>query len=207
MKTKDKQKVSFRISEILLAKFNKEILELPLARDQFLNNLIKIECEYLAKELEGKRLADEAKVFIADQLKSMEKGTRPVSVMLDVEVAERLNIIVKNANIVRDAFVNRVIYFFLMTDKLQRYLGLDRYVSCDSNNFDERIPISPIKLIEEALAAPFHYLRNELAEYDRNLYLLTLEEKLVGFTCYAQYSDLPGTEVYKRQMEEFMNSI
>ena len=52
MKTKDKQKVSFRISEILLARFNKEILELPLARDQFLNNLIKVESEHLAKELE-----------------------------------------------------------------------------------------------------------------------------------------------------------
>lgn len=207
MKTKDKQKVSFRISEILLARFNKEILELPLARDQFLNNLIKVECEYLAKELKGKRLTNEAKVFIADRLKGMEKGTRPVSVMLDVEVAARLNEIVDKTNIVRDAFINRVIYFFLMTDKLQKYLGLGRYVSSDINDIDERIPLSPIKLIEEALTAPFHYLRHELAEHDEKLYLLTLEEKLVGFTCYAEYSDLPGTEKYKQQMEKFINSI
>jgi len=206
MKTKDKQKISFRVSEILLAIFNNEILALPLARDQFLNNLIKVECEYLAKDMEGKRLSNEAKVFIANKLRSMEKGTRPVSVMLDVDVAARLNEIVGKTNIVRDAFVNRVIYFFLMTDKLQKYLGLGRYVS-GINNINGNIPLSPIKLIEDALTAPFHYLRNELAEHDEKLYLLILEDKLVGFTCYAEYSDLPGTEEYKHQMEKFMNSI
>lgn len=210
MKIKDKQKISFRISEVLLGRFNKEIQTLPLARDQFLSNLIKTECEYLSSDLHGKKLSDEAKAFISRQLKDMEKGTRAVSIVIDKDVAERLNEIVQETNIVRDAFINSLIYFLLLTDRLQKKIGIDQseaYV--DSDIQWDAIPISPIKWIEKVLADPFCFLREELPKIgcEQGLYLIPMEEKFVGFTCYAEYSELPGTDAYKRLEEEFLNSI
>lgn len=217
MEIKDKQKMSFRVYEVLLGRFNKEFQNLPLARDQFISNLIRTECECLAADLEGKRLSDEAKVFIANRLRSMEKGTRPVSIVIDTNVVARLNEIVEKTNIVRDAFLNRILYFLLLTVRLRNHLDLPD----ELNQFQiiskrkselrwENIPVSPIEWLAQVLADPFCYLREELSRHNEGgnkLYLMPMEEEFVGFTCFAEYSELPGTDAYKRQQEEFSDLI
>lgn len=217
MEIKDKQKISFRVPEILLGRFNKEFKNLPLARDQFISNLIRTECECLAADLKGKKLSAEAKTFIANQLKNMEKGTRPVSIVIDTDVAARLNKIVEKTNIVRDAFLNRILYFLLLTARLRNHLDLpdefDQFQIISKRKSElrwETIPVSPIEWLAQVLADPFCYLREELSRRNEGgdkLYLIPMEEEFVGFTCYAEYSELPGTDAYKRQQEEFSDLI
>lgn len=211
------QKISFRVSEVLLKLFSEELLTLPISRDLFLNNLIKTECEYLAADLHGKRLSNDAKDIISYHLKHIDKGTRQISVVIDTEVAARLNEIVATTNIVRDSFLNLVLYFLLLTETLRKrlelpeeiYLNSDRAISEGRNEIlRDSIPMSPFKWLAQVLADPFRYLREELSrttEEGAKLYLMLMPEKLLGFTCYAEDSFLPGTDIYKRINEELLN--
>lgn len=223
MAIKDKlnkpQKMSFRASEIILKLFNEEFSKLPISRDLFLNNLIKTECEYLAADLHGKRLSDEARGIISDHLKHMDKRTRQVSVVIDTEVASRLNEIVATTNIVRDSFLNRIFYFLLLTEPLRKRLNLPVEIDLISTHaisegrnkiLLETIPMSPFKWMAQVLADPFHYLREELSrttEEGEKLYLIPMPEKLLGFTCYAEDSFLPGTDLYKRIDKEMIKAM
>lgn len=208
MDKENRQKISFQISKVLLWKFNEEIRKLPLARDQFLNCLIKSEVEILAEELKGKKLSDESKKYIAANLKHLHTGTQPVSVLVCTEVADRLNEVVKETNIVRDAFINRIIYFFLMTDKLRAKLRLGNTIAYEAEALNwEEYPLSPIRWIEEILASPLIHLRYELKKNFGSMYLFPMPERFVGLTCFAENSEVPGTDEYKLIMEELANSI
>lgn len=210
----DKQKVSFQISKAILWKFNEEVRQLPLARDQLLNCLIRAEIPHIAEELAGKKLSDKARKFITQRLKDMDKGTQAVSVLVDSEVVARLNDLVAETNINRDSFINRLMYFFLMTDGLRSRLGIRSHV-VDDNDVDGRTdaitfdepPVSPLAWLKDVFSAPLVHLRNVLMEEYGSVYLIPLPERFVGLTCYAEYQDLPGTDEYKRLEEEFMNSI
>lgn len=227
MKNSTKQKISFKASVILLKLFNEKLLNLPISKDLFLNNLIRTECERLACDLRGKRLSDEGKKIIAEHLKMMRYGTKQVSVVVDTEVAARLNEIVAKHNIVRDSFLNRILYFLLLTEPLRKLLQLPAEIDPISHHkisekvcgglLWETIPVSPIEWLTQVLADPFRYLRevrvNAVAEQGggreeqeeaAKLYLIPMPEKLFGFTCYAEDSALPGTNLYK-EMEEELN--
>ncbi len=223
METKDKankpQKISFRVSEVLLKLFNEELLTLPISRDLFLNNLIKTECEHLAADLHGKHLSDEARGIISYHLKHMDKRTKQVSVVIDTEVAARLNEIVATTNIVRDSFLNRLFYLLLLTEPLRKRLKLPEEIDLikahaisEGRNeiLWDTIPMSPLKWLAQVLADPFRYLREELSrttEEGAKLYLMPMPEKLLGFTCYAEDSFLPGTDIYKRIDEELNEAM
>lgn len=228
MKDSTKQKISFKSSEVLLKLFNEKLLSIPISKDLFLNNLIRTECEYLASDLQGKRLSDEGKGIIAEHLKMMRNGTKQVSVVVDTEVATRLNEIVAKHNIVRDSFLNRILYFLLLTEPLRMLLQLPAEIDPISHHkiseevcgglLFETIPISPIEWLAQVLADPFRYLREvrvnaiaaqgggrEEQEEAEKLYLIPMPEKLLGFTCYAEDSSLPGTNLYKEIWEEELN--
>lgn len=228
MKYSTKQKISFKASEVLLKLFNEKLLNLPISKDLFLNNLIRTECEHLASDLQGKRLTDEGKGIIAGHLKHIKNGTRQVSVVVDAEVAARLNEVVAEHNIVRDSFLNRILYFLLLTEPLRKLLQLPAEIDLISHHrglektsggfLYEMVPMSPIEWLAQVLADPFRYLRevrvNAIAEQGggreeqeeaEKLYLIPMPEKLLGFTCYAEDSSLPGTNLYKEIWEEELN--
>lgn len=225
METKDRasktQKVSFKISEVLLKRFTEDISNLPISRDLFLNNLIKIECEHLAADLHGKRLSEDARAVIAHQLRYIKMGTKQVSVVIDTEVATRLNEIVENHNIVRDSFINRIFYFLLLTEPLRKRLKLPDEIDLISAHaisegrneiLLETIPMSPFKWLAQVLADPFRYLREELSrindeENEKKLYLLPMPKNLLGFTCYEEDLFLPGTDTYKRIDKEMIKAM
>jgi hypothetical protein len=89
-----------------LRDFDKQIDSLFIKRDAFLNCMIQEEIPHLARDLEGKRLSLKAKRYIAGELKRL--GTVPVNVVVDKSTADTLNAIVDSSNIVRDAFINRL---------------------------------------------------------------------------------------------------
>lgn len=207
-----KKKISFKASEAIIKKFNDEISDLPLAKDQLLNNLIKNEVEHLAKAMKDKVLLDETKTYISNQLKAIKGGLKPVSVLLDEDVIIRLDSVIKKTNIVRDAFINRVIFIFLYPSVVKKLVENDYY---DGISFEEEINktgesisiaetkenleyslknvtrISPIKWLELVLNDPFYILREELNRTNEVRTLLeNPEEDLYLFSMPEQWVGL-----------------
>ena len=194
-------KITVKIYEPLLRGFDKQLDALHMKRDAFLNSMIESELQYLSEDMRGKRLSANAHRYIAGELKRL--GTWPVNVVIDHATAKALNAAVKKTNMVRDAFINRLIMFLRSSDALLAHLELPRVI--DYSSFEssvEPMPTSPLKAIEAVHADPLFYLRIATQErFQTGLYLLDLPAKLAGFTCYMDDASIPGTEAYELAQE------
>jgi hypothetical protein len=192
----EKTKITFKIYERLYDQFEKGIKLAFLKRDAFLNNIIKAETDYLAQELDGRVLSTEARLRISRELQRL--GTRTINVVVDKSTATSLNRIVKKHNIVRDAFLNRLILFLISRDTVLRHFQLPT----DSAEIEFDYPGSPtatgpILAIQAICANPFYYLRIAANErWATGLYLLRLPEKFLGVEVYLENKDLPGSDEY-----------
>lgn len=194
-------KMTVKIYEPLFKSFDDQMNRLCIKRDAFLNHMIKRETPNLAKELDGRRLSSSARRYISGSLKRM--GTRTVNVVVDKETADALNAVVDASNIVRDAFINRLIMFLRSADTVLDYFGMPKFiVPSDFDDWYEPMPTSPIKAMEAVFMDPLYYLRIAAEErFDRGLYLLDMPEKFVGLSCYLDDSSVPGTKEYEEFME------
>lgn len=194
-------KITVKIYEPLLKDFDRQLAKLFIKRDAFLNAMIQEEVQHLAKDLEGKRLTLSAKQYIAGELKRM--GTRQVNVVVDKTTADALNSVVDVSNMVRDAFINRLIMLLRSSGPLLRYLELPEFIKGSVYSGVETMPTSPMKAIESVHSDPLFYLRVACEErHETGLYLLDLPPKLAGFTCYMDESMVPGTMAYEQMQRE-----
>lgn len=195
-------KITVKIYEPLLRDFDRQIDRLFIKRDAFLNAMIQEEVRHLAIDMEGKRLTPSAKRYIAGELKRM--GTTQVNVVVDKDTADVLNAIVESSNMVRDAFMNRLIMLLRSSGPLLSYLELPEFsTGSDFDSYVEPMPTSPMKAMEAVHADPLFYLRVACEErHKTGLYLLDLPPKLAGFTCYMDESMVPGTKAYEQMQRE-----
>ena len=200
-------KITVKLHSNLLKAFDRDIDRLLLKRDAFLNYLIKTEVPYLAEEMEGRQLSTAARRYIAGELKRM--GTTQVNVVVEKETAEALNAVVDRSNMVRDAFMNRVLFFLRSSDLFLQYLDLPlAVVGEEFHNLVEQMPTSPIRAMQAVLDDPFYYLRIGARErHDSGLYLLSLPQKLIGFTCFLDDAFVPGTDGHKAMQKEVERMI
>ena len=195
-------KMTVKIYEPLLKSFDDQMDLLCIKRDAFLNNMIKRETPNLAQELDGRRLSSNARRYISGSLKKM--GTRTVNVVVEKETADALKAVVDASNIVRDAFINRLIMFLRSADTVLDYFGIPKsIVPSDFHDWYEPMPTSPMKAMEAVFFDPLYYLRIAAEErFDQGLYLLDMPEEFVGFACYLDDSSVPGTKDYEEFMEQ-----
>ena len=195
-------KITVKIYEPLLRGFDRQLANLFIKRDAFLNAMIAEEVQHLASDMQGKRLTISAKQYIAGELKRM--GTTPVNVVVDQATAVALNSVVDASNLVRDAFMNRLIMLLRSSGPLLKYLELPEFIT--GSQFEscvEPMPTSPMQAIEAVHADPLFYLRVGCRErHETGLYLLDLPPKLAGFTCYMDESMVPGTKAYEQTQRD-----
>lgn len=204
-------KITVKIYEPMLRNFDDQINKLFIKRDAFLNAVIQEEVKHLAHEMNGKRLTTSAKRYISGELKRM--GTTQVNIVVDKSTADALNTIVATSNLVRDAFINRLIMLLRSSNDLLSYLELPKFIT--DSEFDssmEPMPTSPIEAMKATHIDPLFYLRTACEERHKiGLYLLYLP--LAGLTCYMDESLVPGTEIYeqiqrdKEAMDEQLNAL
>jgi hypothetical protein len=196
--TMSQTKITVKIYEPLLKDFDRQLNNLFIKRDAFLNSMIQREVQHLAHDMESKRLTIRAKRHIAGELKRM--GTTTVNVVVDKATADALNAVVDSSNLVRDAFMNRLIMLLRSSGPLLKYLELPEFIT--DSEFDsclEPMPTSPMKALEAVHADPLFYLRAACEErYKTSLYLMDLPPKLAGFTCYVDESMVPGTKAFEQ---------
>jgi hypothetical protein len=170
MKMSQTTKMTVKIYEPLLKDFNCQIDSLFIKRDAFLSAMIEREVGNLARDMEGKWLTPNAKRYIAGELKRM--GTTTVNVVVDKTTVDKLNAVVKASNMVRDAFMNRLVMLLRSSGRMLNYLELPHFIN--GSEFDacvEPMPTSPMQAIESVHADPLYYLRVACDERHK-IYLL-----------------------------------
>ena len=197
-------KITMKISTPLLHKFNQQIDTVFIKRDALLNHILKTEVDHLANELQGLALSSKARRYISGELKRLD--TKTINVVVDKAVAAKLTSVVKQCNLVRDAFANRLFMFLLSSDRLLEWLEIPLDVSgidSKSEYINGEIPTSPLRAVEFIFSDPFFYLRLAAKErLDSGLYLLDLPDTFVGLTCYMEDKHIPGTAEYEEYQED-----
>lgn len=195
-------KITVKIHEPLLRYFDHQIHNLFIKRDAFLNAMIKGEVEHLADDMKGRRLTRRAKRYIAGELKRM--GTTQVNVVVDKSTADALNAVVEASNMVRDAFINRLIMLLRSSGPLLSYLDLPQTITeRDFGACVEPMPTSPLNAMEAVHADPLFYLRIACKErHQTGLYLVDLSPTYAGFSCYIEDSSVPGTPAYEQVQKD-----
>jgi len=210
----DTTKITIKVSRALMHKFNQKVDELFIKRDALINHVLKVEIGYLAAELEGLKLSTTAKRYISGELRRLDIVT--VNIVVEKEVAAKLNAVVKETNIIRDAFANRMILFLLSSDILLEWLELPKVLAeLDTRwgDFGGELPTSPLAATKYIFNDPLFYLRTAVNEwYKTGLYTIVLPEqkKFTGLTCYMEDKDVPGTaehEEYQTHLENLWNEL
>lgn len=207
-------KITVKIFAPLLKDFERQIESLFIKRDAFLNSVIQEEIKHLARDMQGKKLSSKANRYISGEL--MRLGTKQVNIVVDQSTADALNVVVKETNIVRDAFFNRLILLLRSDTDFVKHLDLPEFIN--GSEFEsgiEQMPTCPLAAMAAVQNDPLYYLR-EGAE-DRlktGLYLIDLPPEYVGFTCYLDDTQVPGTEACtqwqtesQKQLDEFLMSF
>lgn len=190
-------KITVKVHSLLLSAFTQDIDRLFIKRDAFLNQVIGIETKYLAQELKDKRLSAKAKRHIAGELKRL--GTTTVNIVVNQDVADELNAVVERTNIVRDAFVNRLLWLLRGGESLLKYLDLPSFIN--GSEFEtfvpDAVPTAPLLAMHAVQSDPLNYLRlGALERHDTGLYLLNLPHQLLGYACWLDDFFVPGTSTY-----------
>jgi DNA topoisomerase VI subunit B len=197
-------KITVKVWEQQLAVFDKAIDELFIKRDAFLNHMIKVETPHLAADLKDRRLSMSGNRYIAGELKRL--GTKPVNIVVEKATADALNEVVSKANIVRDAFVNRLIMLLRAPDALLKFWELPLNVR--SSDAVDSPATSPLNAIKGVYYDPLYYLRDAAeTRHEVGLYTAWLPPKLVGLECFIEDDRVPGTEQHKKKEKEHQELI
>ncbi len=156
--------------------------------------------------MEGRKLSTSANRYISGQLAKL--GTTTINIVVDKGVAGALTAVVKDANVVRDAFINRLIAFLRSPDDLLKHLGLPReHTSGKIAGMlmgDLVAPTSPMKALVDVFSDPLNALHENAKRFHegKNLYLVELPPKWDGLACFIDDSDVPGTKAREQRQRE-----
>lgn len=196
-------KMTVKVYRPLMEKFNQQVRGLHLVRDAFLDSMIHSETPRLAEDLAGKRQSPAARLHVARSLKRM--GTAQVNLKVRRSTVEALDKVVTETNMVRDAFINRLIMFLRSSDVFLNFLELPKVVvSSEFKSFVEAMPTSPLGAIQAVHADPLYYVRVAIEErHETGLYTVPMPPTLTGFSCHLEDAYVPGTESYAEAQREF----
>ncbi len=197
-----KTAISFRIPEKLWNAFKTQADELFLSRAPFLNYMVKRELTYLREDLAGLKLSTRAKRHISGQLKR--NDAKSVNIEVDSETAEALRATVAEHNLVRDAFMCRLIILLRSTDALLKYLEVPRHATSTGFGIGlEEMPSSPLRAMEAVRDDPLYYVRSHVQHgWQCGLYRVQLQRSVDWAACYLEDELILGTRAHKKKQKE-----
>ena len=174
-------KITVKIFEPLLKDFERQIEALFIKRDAFLNSVIQEEIKHLARDMQGKKLSSKANRYISGELKRL--GAKQVNIVVDQSTADALNVVVKETNIVRDAFFNRLILLLRSDADFVKHLDLPAFINgSELESGIEQMPTCPLAAMAAVQNDPLYYFRE--GGEDRlktGRHMIDLPPKYVGF--------------------------
>jgi hypothetical protein len=190
------QKISFKVPPDLWAAFTNQTNSLFLTRAPFLNHMIDREIPELAKDLAGRSLSSMAKRYISSELQR--NGAKSVNIEIAASTAAKLNQVVRDGNLVRDAFLCRLIIFLRGNPHLLKYLEVPLTVGRGfSNSGLEGMPTSPLKAMEAVRDDPLYYIRDHLQSRGDGIYDIALPRTFDWAACFLEDAVIPKTNAFK----------
>ena len=198
--------ISFRVPEKLWEDFKTQTDGLFLYRAPFLNYMVRRELVYLRDDLNGLRLSTKAKRHISGQLKR--QSTKSVNIEVDQGTAEALRAAVIEHNMVRDAFMCRLIIFLRSTNALLKYLEIPRDSSGERAGINlEAMPTSPLGAMESVRDDPLFYVRNYVEHvWTCGVYRVPLPRSMDWAACYLEDELVLGSSAQRKQ-EKILNDL
>ena len=190
-------KLTFSIFNSLEKKLKTKLERLNIKRDAFVEHLLSIELEHLAETMKNKKNHPKAKTLINQKMDKKRKTT-PLTIVVSKALANRMYQLMKQHNISRDAFINRLFIFLLLEDAHLSRLGIPTHSSDIEAfiNLVDRAPTSPLAALEYWLDDPLYFIREHLLAHGEYMYLTDLDALQNGLTvmtsCY-----LDNTEQYE----------
>jgi hypothetical protein len=191
-------KITARIDQVLWDSFSEQIDDLFIKKGAFLDFVIRTELPHLEQDLVGVKLSSKAKRFVANTL----GARRPATVSIEVQKAtsEALNEITKRHNIVRDAFINRLIIFLRGNDKLLRLIGAPESIAASDFFSLESLPTAPLRSMKCLYDDPLYYIRSFLHQSDQcGVYGTDLGIDHAWAACIINDDAVPGTRKHKQR--------
>ena len=192
-------KITARVDRALWESFSGQIDDLFIKKGAFLDFMIRRELGFLKQDLEGVVLSSKAKRFIANKLGH--RHPLPVSIEVHQETANTLNEIIKCHNIVRDAFINRLIIFLRANAKLLRAIGAPDSIAASAFSSLDSLPASPLEAMRCVHDDPLYYIRSFLKESERGgVYNVDLGIENSWAACVIDDAVVPGTRKFKQRV-------
>lgn len=193
--------ISFRVPDKLWDAFKVQTDSLFISRAPFLNYMVKRELVHLREDLAGVTLSMRAKRHISGRLKSL--GARSRNIEVDADTADALRAAMAEHNLVRDAFMCRLIIFLRSTDTLLKYLDLPRYATDRGiSSMLEEMPASPLRAMEAVRDDPLFYIRSHLHHvHGCGVYRVQLPHEHNWAACYLEDEYVDGTRAFRKQQK------
>jgi len=195
----EKTKITMKIHPSVLNQFEKKLRASFLKRDDFLNHILSIELAYLREDLVGRCMSKSASLHVSKSLIALPEGStilKQISVVVDKSIAATLKEIVKEHNLCRDAFFNRLMLLLIGSQRLLKMLKLP--TSIHRLNYghasvsDVDVPLPPLQAIQSILEDPLFYIREACRKnLSTGLYLVNLPAVGDSFSCFVDDDDLP----------------
>lgn len=193
-----KTKITVKIESHLVAAFNKKIDSLFIKRDALISHILDYEVDQLERELAGFRQSNAAKKYISHSLGRMHLSK--VNISIDKNVALKLKRVTSDANMVRDAFINRLYLLLICSNEFLHTFNLPQF-SEDIGGKMEAPPISPLNEIRTVMNDPFYYLRGEIDQkYGCGIYGFRING-FPGFVCFMSDIEIPDDLIKDQEVE------
>ena len=198
-----KSAISFKVPSKLWNAFKTQTDGLFLSRAPFLNYMVKKELPNLSQDLAGLKLSTAAKRYIMGELGR--KDLVSVNIEVEPETADYLRATMKEHNLVRDAFMCRLIVFLRCTDGLLDWLEVPKTTRGSRHGgYLEDIPASPLGAMEAVRDDPFYYVRNHVVGiYKCGVHRVPLMRGAEWAACYLEDEDVPSTRAFKKRQKDW----
>lgn len=204
-----KTSISFRVPSILWANFKQQTDSLFLSRAPFLDHILQVELKHLATDVKDIRLSSRTKRYIANKLSRLD----PISVNIEVatETAKKLREVLNEHNVVRDAFIGRIIIFLRSSRAVLEDLEIPNHITDKGPWSLHGLPLphtSPLLAMSELVDDPFCYLREYVRHrWDKGLYAIELPKSLEWAACILPPQQIEGSGAFNKEMKQHQKAL
>jgi hypothetical protein len=167
LETTNKTKILVQAWPLATASVNRHLRGIHVKRDSYLNSLLTQEIERLADEIDFETPSD-ARTKIKRRLRDLEPT--PMTIVLDRRLVERMDIVLRERNISRNAFINRVLFFLVVKPVFLDRLNIAYVRSTECL-------VKPLDDAGSSLFNPFYNIRDA---NDWQFYSLFIQEEPIA---------------------------
>lgn len=197
MKTR---KLTVKIPARLWQSFSEMADAAFINRTAFLDNLLVCELPKVEHDLSGYVLTPQARRHIATLLKT--KNPIPVTFEIKEATAEKLNQVVADHGLNRDALIGRIIFFVRVSDAWLTKWELPTVAGSLERVMTFELEASPMKALQSIHSDPLQYIRaGILGKYRQGIYSFDQDQSLDWAACMLPDKRVPGTQAYMEEKQ------